>query len=170
MKLYLTREKKHFVTQKYAWLFLKKKLGSPRKILGCKIQDVSASISIKSKVEEMSPDHDHESDKHLEERDRRLIMFSLKTILLNQSLYKCNSKSVRNRLEGWCSILFSAFDNSNVRKCNSPFEDLDFKVFCKMCFTQETCVFKFCSLKKLFFEEIVIHSQEFYIFDKRVAK
>ena len=40
------------------------------KIPGCKIQDVRTSISIKSKIEETSPDDD-ESDKHLEARDRR---------------------------------------------------------------------------------------------------
>ena len=34
------------------------------KIPGCEIQDVSTSISIKSKVDEPSPDAD-ESDKHL---------------------------------------------------------------------------------------------------------
>ena len=37
---------------------------------GCEIQDISTSISIKVKIEEMSP-QDDESDKHLEARDRR---------------------------------------------------------------------------------------------------
>ena len=42
-----------------------------KKIPRCKIQDVRTSISIKSKVEEKSPDDDDESDKHLEARNRR---------------------------------------------------------------------------------------------------
>ena len=42
------------------------------KILGCKIQDISTSISIKDKFEEMTDDDDEdESDKHLEARDHR---------------------------------------------------------------------------------------------------
>ena len=40
------------------------------KIHGCKIQDISTSISILVKLEEMAEDGD-ESDKHLEARDRR---------------------------------------------------------------------------------------------------
>ena len=48
------------------------------KILGCKIQDISTSISITDKFEEMTDDDDNdddedESDKHLEARDPCLI-------------------------------------------------------------------------------------------------
>ena len=49
-----------------------KKVISFDKILGCEFQDISTSISIKVKIEEMShQDEDDESDKHLEARDRR---------------------------------------------------------------------------------------------------
>ena len=37
---------------------------------GCEIQDISTSISIVVKFEEMSEDDEDESDKHLETRDR----------------------------------------------------------------------------------------------------
>ena len=45
-----------------------------KKIHGCEIQDISTSISITVKFEEMTDDDeddDNESDKHLEARDRR---------------------------------------------------------------------------------------------------
>ena len=50
--------------------FVKTRETIKRKIPGCEIQDVGTSISLKSKVEETSPEDD-ESDKHLEARDRR---------------------------------------------------------------------------------------------------
>ena len=48
------------------------------------IQDVRTSISIKSKIEETSPDaddDDDESDKHLEARDRRYSCLIIDTYL-----------------------------------------------------------------------------------------
>ena len=43
------------------------------KIPGCKIQDISTSISITVKFEEMTDDDEDESDKHLEAQDRRYL-------------------------------------------------------------------------------------------------
>ena len=55
------------------------------KINGCEIQDVSTSISIVVKFEEMSEEDDgDESDKHLEARDRR---YSCLIFVTNQSSF-----------------------------------------------------------------------------------
>ena len=66
-----------------------KKVISFDKILGCEFQDISTSISIKVKIEEMShQDEDDESDKHLEARDRRY------SCLIGTYMYVFNSKKL----------------------------------------------------------------------------
>ena len=64
------------------------------KILGCKIHDVSKSISINF---QKSPEDDDESDKHLEARDRRYSC--LKKSIASQTHFGCGGKCTVSMLK-----------------------------------------------------------------------